>query len=193
MAEELRTRRRLPAVLIGLCALALMLVGCGSRPAGPALSPPPDSSASSTANCPQTQSAPFDKTKFVFHAGLGFGAFHHFIYRPFKSGGFASGTPGRVRRLIEAGLATAFTVHELRLAKRDAEANPTLCRLVAAPLDAAAASLQRLAGPVRSGQVSGSDLDQVNDSIDQAQRGSSQAGTPVADQIPTPRQLSHPA
>ena len=47
-------------------------------------------------------------------------------------------------------------------------ANPTLCRLVAAPLDAAAASLQRLAGPVRSGQVSGSDLDQVNDSIDQA-------------------------
>jgi hypothetical protein len=90
-----------------------MVVGCGSRTASPALSPPPGSSASSTENCPQTQSAPFDKTTFVFHAGLGFGAFHHFIYRPFRSGGFAPGTPGRGRRLIEAGLATIPTPQQL--------------------------------------------------------------------------------
>jgi hypothetical protein len=51
--------------------------------------------------------------QFVFHAGLGFGAFHHFIYRPFRSGGFAPGTPGRVRRLIEAGLATIPTPQRL--------------------------------------------------------------------------------
>ncbi|MGH3868070.1 MAG: hypothetical protein ACRDQ4_18500 [Pseudonocardiaceae bacterium] len=135
----------------------------------------------------------FDKTKFVLHAGLGFGAFHHFIYKPFRSGGLSSGAPGRFRHLAEAGLATAFTVHELRLAKQAAEANPTLCKIVAAPLDAAAARLQGLGGSVRSGQVSGSDLEQVNSTIDQAQRGSTQAGTPVADQIPSAEQLAHPA
>lgn len=188
MAEEFGTRSRPFAALIGLCALALVLVGCGSRTA----SPPPGSSAPSTVSCPQVQSASFDKTKFVFHAGLGFGAFHHFIYAPFRSGGFAAGTPGRIRRLAEAGLATAFTVHELRLAKQDAEANPTLCRVVAAPLENAAASLQRLRGPVSSGQVSGGDLDQVNGTIEQARRGSSEAGTPVADQVPSPDQLAHP-
>jgi hypothetical protein len=44
--------------------------------------------------------------------GLGFGAFHHFVYEPFRSGGFASGSRGRVRGLAEVGLAAAFTVHE---------------------------------------------------------------------------------
>lgn len=139
------------------------------------------------------QNATFDKTKFVLHAGLGFGAFHHFIYAPFRSGEFSAGTPGRVRHLAEAGLATAFTVHELRLAKQDAEANPTLCKVVAAPLDSAAASLQRLRGSVGSGRVSGNDLDQVNSTLGQAQQGSAQAGTPVADQTPTPEQLAHPS
>jgi hypothetical protein len=185
MAEEFGTRSRSLAALIGLCALALVLVGCGSRTASPPQGP-------STVSCPEVQSASFDKTKFVFHAGLGFGAFHHFIYAPFRSGGFAAGTPGRIRRLAEAGLATAFTVHELRLAKQDAEANPTLCRVVAAPLENAAASLQRLRGSVSSGQVSGGDLDQVNGSIEQARRGSSEAGAPVTDQVPSPDQLAHP-
>ncbi len=189
MVEELETRHRPLAVLAGLCALTLVLVGCGSR----TVSPPLGSSASSAADCPQVQNVSFDKTKFVLHAGLGFGAFHHFIYKPFRSGGLSSGAPGRFRHLAEAGLATAFTVHELRLAKQAAEANPTLCKIVAAPLDAAAARLQGLGGSVRSGQVSGSDLEQVNSTIDQAQRGSTQAGTPVADQIPSAEQLAHPA
>ena len=188
MDEELGTRRRPLAVLVGLCALALVLAGCGSRTA----SPPVGSSAPSTAECPQVQNKAFDKSRFVLHAGLGFGAFHHFIYRPFRSGEFTSGTPGRVRHLAEAGAATLFTVHELRLAKQDAEANPTLCKVVAAPLDSAAASLQRLRGPVGSGQVSGNDLDQVNSTLSQAQQGSAQAGTPVADQTPSPEKLAHP-
>ncbi len=191
MVEELETPHRPRSVrnaLSGLCALSLVLVGCGS----PSASPPLGSSASSAASCPQVQNASFDKTKFVFHAGLGFGAFHHFIYKPFKSGELSSGAPGRFRHLAEAGVATAFTVHELRLAKQDAEANPTLCKVVAAPLDAAAAKLQSLGGSVRSGQVSGSDLDQVNSTIGQAQSGSSRAGTPVADQVPSTEQLAHP-
>jgi len=30
------------------------------------------------------------KTKFVLHAGLAFGAFHRYIYEPFRSGAFTS-------------------------------------------------------------------------------------------------------
>ncbi|MBV9140412.1 MAG: hypothetical protein JO115_05770 [Pseudonocardiales bacterium] len=185
MTEAPQTRRRSLTVLSGTCALALVLVGCSSHTAS---SPP----ISSSADCPQVQTASFDKTKFALHSGLGLGAFHHFIYRPFQSGGFSSGTPGRVRRLAEAGLATAFTVHELRLAREDAAANPTLCKVVAAPLGAAAASLQRLRGSVSSGRVSSGDLDGVNSDLDQAQRGSAQSGNPVTEQVPTPEQLAHP-
>ncbi|MGH3771335.1 MAG: hypothetical protein ACRDRW_08065 [Pseudonocardiaceae bacterium] len=139
------------------------------------------------------QSASFDKTTFVSHAGLGFGAFHHFIYEPFRSGEFTSGSRSQVRYLAEAGMAAAFTAHELRLAKRAAEANPTLCRAVAAPLNDAAASLQRLDNRLSSGQASGSDINQVNTTIDQAQHGSAQAGIPVADHIPSTQQLAHPS
>lgn len=189
MTQKIGTRRRPFAVLPALCALTLVLAGCGSHAANTA----PAAPAPSAAGCPQVQNVSFDKTKFVLHAGLGFGAFHHFIYKPFKAGEFSAGSRGRLRRLATAGLATAFTVHELRLAKQDAEANPTLCRAIAAPLDAAAASLDRLSGPIRSGQASSSDLDQVNTSIDQAQRGSSRTGVPADDQIPSVQQLDHPA
>lgn len=37
------------------------------------------------AACQHVGSVPFDKTKFVLHAGLAFGAFHRFIYAPYKA------------------------------------------------------------------------------------------------------------
>lgn len=187
MGGGFRKQHRPYAVLIALCALTLVLAGCGgSRTAAPPLG------AQGAAACPQTPSGHFDKTKFATHAGLGFGAFHHFIYRPFKSGDLSAGTPGRVRRLATAALATGFTVHELKVAQRDAQDDPTLCRAVAAPLSQAAASLQRLTGSVRSGNVSGGDLDQVNGTLGQAQQGSARAGDPAPDQVPSSEQMAHP-
>ena len=68
------------------CSLLLALVGCGGhgKTAGSqgatssasAMSSP----SSGTAACQHVGSVHFDKTKFVLHAGLAFGAFHHFIY-----------------------------------------------------------------------------------------------------------------
>jgi hypothetical protein len=181
MGGGIGTRRGPYTLLIGLCALALVLAGCGgSRTAAPPLG------AQGSAACPQAPSGHFDKTKFATHAGLGFGAFHHFIYRPFKAGELR-------HHLITAGAATLFTVHELKVAKRDAEDDPTLCRAVAAPLSEAAACLQRLSGSVRSGKVSGNDLDQVNGTLGQAQQGSAREGDPAPDQVPSSEQLAHPA
>lgn len=68
-------------------------------------------------------------------AGLAFGAFHHFIYAPYQAG-----TRHGVAALGKAGLAAVFTVHELQLAKADAESSPTLCHL-AAPFDKASTAI----------------------------------------------------
>lgn len=86
--------------------------------------------------CPAHNTTSFAKTKFLLHSGLAFGAFHRYIYKPFRAGTFSSGG-GHVKRLLafgKAGAAGLFIVHEVRLAAQDAQANPTLCRAIAAPL-----------------------------------------------------------
>ncbi|HYZ38762.1 MAG TPA: hypothetical protein VE673_18940, partial [Pseudonocardiaceae bacterium] len=52
------------------------LLGCGIDGA----------SAVPGAACQHVNSVAFDKTKFVLHAGLAFGAFYHFIDAPYKAG-----------------------------------------------------------------------------------------------------------
>ena len=70
-------------VLVGLVSAA----GCGpSSSNSAARSPSTSASAVPGAVCQQVGSVTFDKTKFVLHPGLAFGAFHHFIYAPYKAG-----------------------------------------------------------------------------------------------------------
>lgn len=71
---------------------------------------------------------------------LAFGAFHRFIYVPYKAS-----TRHGVGALVKAGLAGLFTVHELTLAKADAESSPTLCHL-AALFDKASAAMDSSIG-----------------------------------------------
>lgn len=169
--------------------LALVLVGCGSNKNNAGAPGTPTTSTGSVA-CQHVDSVHFDKTKFVLHGGLAFGAFHHFVYKPFKAGTFASGAHGRVSALVKAALAGAFVVHELKLAKQDAESSPTLCHLVA-PLDEAAAALSGLTGKLHSGNVSDTDVDGAASKIDSAQQGAGQAGVQVPDQVPTDAQLAN--
>lgn len=171
------------------CAVSLALVGCGpnGNTAGSEATP---ASASSVV-CQHVNSVHFDKTKFVLHAGLAFGAFHHFIYNPFKAGAFKAGAHGRLGSLVKAALASVFVVHELRLAKADAESSPTLCHLVA-PLDEAASALSGLTSKLHTGDVSEDDINGVADKINTTQQGSAQAGVPVRDQVPTDAQLANP-
>ncbi len=68
----------------------------------------------------------FAKTKFVLHTGLALGAFRRWIYRPFREGKFEQGAEGRNVALVKAGLAAAFTVNELRLARNAALSDDTL-------------------------------------------------------------------
>ena len=186
--------RRSSAIAALIGATMLVLVGCGpgTNSAGGTSTPDSASTSTSSAACQQVGTVSFDKTKFVLHAGLAFGAFHHFIYNKYKSGAFAAGASGRVRNLVEAGLAAVFTVHELKLAKQDAESSPTLCKLVA-PLDDAAAALSNITAKVKSGNVNAGDLDGINNSVTSAGKNFADAGVPVTDQIPSLGQLTNPS
>jgi hypothetical protein len=136
------------------------------------------------AACQRVGSVTFDKTKFVLHAGLAFGAFHHFIYGPYKAGnlhGFAA--------LAKAGLAGLFTVHELKLAKADAESSPTLCHL-AAPFDKASAAITSSISKIKSGKTGNQDVEGLDDDVNAVQRGAQADGVPAPDQVPSDSQLA---
>lgn len=172
----LRTRMRV--LLVGIVLVGLVsAVGCGPSSSSSATSAP------GTA-CQQVGSVNFDKTKFVLHAGLAFGAFHHFIYAPYKAGGLHG-----FAALAKAGLAGLFTVHELKLAKADAESSPTLCHL-AAPFDKAGAAVSGSISKIKSGRASSQDIEGLNNDVNAVQRGAQADGVPAPDQVPSEAQLA---
>jgi hypothetical protein len=190
----MRARRIRVVTATGLmaCVVPLALVACGptdsdAAGAGTATT----TTAATSAACQHVGTVTFDKTKFVLHAGLAYGAFHHFVYSKLKSGAFASGASGRVRNLIEAGLAGAFTVHELKLAKQDAESSPTLCKVVA-PFDEATAALSGMSSRLRSGDASSTEVDQVNSTLTSVGQKAASAGVSIPDKIPSAAQLANP-
>jgi hypothetical protein len=180
----LRTRTRV--LMIGLVLVGLVSAsGCG-----PSSSSSATNSASASASavpggaCQQVGSVNFDKTKFVLHAGLAFGAFHHFIYAPYKVG-----TLRGVGALAKAGLAGLFTVHELKLAKADAESSPTLCHL-AAPFDKASAAISSSTHQIKNGKASSQDIEGLNNDVNAVQRGAAADGVPAPDRVPNDSQLA---
>src|SRR5512142_2443158 len=132
MAVRTRVLVLLLAVVLGTASLVACGSGTNSSSAGPGT---PASVAASNpgatednAACPSTGNArPLAKTRFALHAGLAVGAFHRYIYKPLRAGGFQAGADKRARTFAKAALAGAFVVHELKVAKGFAEANPALC------------------------------------------------------------------
>ena len=108
---------RLVALLCVLGAFSFAVVGCGSS----------SSSSNGTAAALATtttgsSSISHTKAKFVLHAGLGFGAFHRWIYKPLKAGDFAHPLSHKFT-IVKGALAAGFVVHELKLALTDAQAD----------------------------------------------------------------------
>jgi hypothetical protein len=184
---------RLLRSAVAALAAAAVLSGCGSSPGAATTrsrsAPSGGVAAASSAapsegsGCAQVGSVKFDKSKFVLHAGLAFGAFHHFIYQPAKAHNLHG-----VLTLGKAALATGFTVHELKLAKADAESSPTLCKLVA-PFDRAATALTADTDKIKHGNVSSTDLEPVQSDLASAQAQAKAGGTPAPDIVPSPSQL----
>ncbi|GAC1441576.1 MAG: hypothetical protein NVSMB55_09770 [Mycobacteriales bacterium] len=159
-----------------MISLALLAGGCkNSNSAAPASAPQassaatdvasaPASSASVSANgCPTSNATSFAKTKFVLHGGLAFGAFHRYLYKPFRAGTFTTGTT--LRRAFafgKAGAAALFIKREVRLAIVDVQANPTLCNTLAAPLGTLSDNIAGVVTKLKGGDTTG---------IEDAQKG----------------------
>jgi hypothetical protein len=162
--SRIRGGRFRGAVIAAVMIFGLAVTGCSSSAATAAAGTSPHASmsgaATSTLACAHVGSVKFAKTKFVLHAGLGAGAFYKFLYKPFKNGKFKKGAKGRIKSMLIGGGAALFTLHELKQAKKAAEGNKTLCKLVA-PINSLAAKLSGLGSGLKSGKLNTSAIDKA--------------------------------
>lgn len=184
--------RRSSPFMVAVFLAALVLTGCGkSGTSGAGAAPAPTTAGTgvqpSTTNgvpvdaagCPTSNTVSLAKTKFALHAGLGFGTFHRYIYKPFKGGSFASGAKGRITAFLKAGATALFDKREIRLAAEDVKANPTLCKLIAAPLRRLADTLDGIGSKIKGGDTSG--VDDANTQITGITSASSSNGAPITE------------
>jgi hypothetical protein len=161
------------------CAVA----GCGSSGSGTSSS---SSSGSAIAGSSATTASVghLPTAKFVLHAGLAFGAFHHYIYKPFRAGTLLGGGLFRHKlALLKAGLAGLFAYHELKLALADAKASRILSKLLS-PVTALAAKLAALGSSLKSGHVDSSSLGSANAGVSGIVSQAKQNGVSISDQVP---------
>lgn len=164
-------------------ALALAVAGCGSKSSSNS-SPSSSSGSGATQSAPQKQTH-FAKTKFLFHAGLAFGAFHRYIYKPFKAGALTKGgLLSHKKAALKAGLAGLFAYHEIKLALTDAKSSPLLTRLLT-PLTAVGNKLQSLGSGLKRGKVDQAAIESSNSDVSNITARASSFGQPIVDQ-PTP-------
>ena len=115
----------------------------------------------------------------MLHSGLAFGAFHRYLYKPYKAGTFKKGAKGRITGFVKGGLAALFIKREVRLASEDVKANPTLCKAIAAPLKKIGDSVQASFDKLKKGDSSG--IDDANSLISNVESSSSKGGVPIAE------------
>jgi hypothetical protein len=174
-------RYRVTLVAI-LSVLALAAAGCGSSSSPTSSAAAPASATATAASTGTTSTTKLAKTKFVLHAGLAFGAFHRWIYKPAKAGDLSHPLQHKLTT-VKAALAAAFVYHELKLALADAQADPTLSKLVA-PVTALQSKLHDLAGSVKSGGASPSDVASLDSAISSIKSQASAAGQTITEQTP---------
>ena len=128
-------------------------------PTGAATTDPgatPATTGADPAACPTSNTKTFAKTKLVLHAGLAFGAFHRYLYKPYKAGSFTTGSKvHRVVVIAKAGGSALFIKREIRLSIEDVKANPTLCRAIAAPLSHLSSTVSDGISKLKGGDTSG--------------------------------------
>jgi hypothetical protein len=139
------------------------------------------------APCPTKNTKSFAKTRFVADVALAGGAFKRYIYSPAKAGKFKKGANGKVVALVKAAAAGAFTINRLNAAKNAAEANPTLCKLLAQPLAKFSASVSGLIGKAKSGfgSINPSDVEGGSGFLDDLHNAASQGGAAFTDNTNT--------
>ena len=189
-------KNRLLAATMSLFLVAFLAAGCksssspsssgaASSSVGLATGTSASVSASGTsAQCPTSNTASFAKTKFVLHAGLAFGAFHRYLYKPYQAGTFKSGAHGRISAFLKAGLAALYIKREVRLASADVAANPTLCKAIGAPLRSIGDTIQSAVSKLKGGDASA--LTAIQTTISSVESKSASNGAAVQENANAP-------
>jgi hypothetical protein len=168
-------------IIAVLAVLAVGVAGCGSSNSSSSASGAGAGGTSSATSA--TSTTKFAKTKFVLHAGLAFGAFHRWIYKPAKAGTLTHPLKHPLTA-AKAALAAAFTYHELKVALADAQADPTLSKLVA-PVTALQDKFRGLADSVKSGGVGSADVGGLESAISSLKSKATSAGQSITEQTPS--------
>jgi hypothetical protein len=171
--------KRLVALVAALALVVFLAAGCKSSATGAASSSPSGATATAVATSCPTEASGFAKTKFVTHAALGFGAFHRYIYKPYKAGTFRSGAHGRLGAFIKAGLAALFIKREIRLAGLAAQKSPALCKVVLSPLRTVSETIQAAVSKLKGGDTSG--INDVQGAITQVKSGATSQGATITE------------
>ncbi len=85
--------------------------------------------------------------------------------------------------MIIAGAAALFTYRELKTAKKFAEANKTLCKLVA-PIDRLTAALPSLGSGLKSGKLNESSINGAAQNVASFKGSATQVGVPITERVP---------
>ncbi len=160
--------RRLLIALVAVCLLGSVAAGCGSS----------SSSSSSNGSAGQTKTVRLAKTKFVLHAGLALGAFHRYVYKPFRSGAFSGGK--KIRTYLKAGLAGLFAYHEIKKARDAAQGSPLLKKLLS-PLTTLQASLLALGTKLKGGHPAPGNIQTANGAATSVSQLAGQSGAAIKD------------
>ena len=140
---------------------------------------------STPAACPTKNTESFAKTKFVADVAIAGGAFKRYIYTPAKDGKFKKGANGRVLAFVKAAAAGALTVNRLEAAKTAAQANPTLCKLLAEPIARFSAAVSGLISKAKGGSIDPSDVDNAGGYLSDLHGAASQGGAAFTDNTNT--------
>ncbi len=177
--SPLRRGRRAVTLIVAALALTLAVAACGSKSSGSS------SSAAGATTSAAATSAPIShsKTKFVLHAGLALGAFHHFIYLPFKAGDFSHPLLHKLT-VVKAGLAAVYVYHELGLALTDAQADKTLSKLVS-PITALQNKIDSVKSDITGGHVNAGDINSANGLTGSVSSLAAGAGQSITQVVPS--------
>lgn len=175
-----RTGRAL--LLTSLVVFGMFITGCGSNSSTSSSASANAVSSTSSSTTPNVGRLP--TVKFALHAGLAFGAFHRWIYKPLKNGTFSGGVLKHKLALVKAGLAGLFAYHELKIAIQDAQASPKLQKLVA-PVTALGDKLKSLGDSAKSGSIDPSTITSANGDVTSLSGLAKQAGISITPQEPS--------
>jgi hypothetical protein len=171
--------KRLIVVTLAVAALAVAPTLAGAQGVAPRPAPITATHAASVSAVP----------KFIFHAGLAFGAFHHFIYLPFKAGKFTSGSfLSKLKNYVEAGAAALFVYHETKLALQDAQQNKAL-KLVVAPLTAAVALFNTIVAKVKAHKLDAATVASAQSGVTAIEDQAKGSGSSVSEAVPSAKQI----